>query len=165
MNAAGNAELSEQLRSKNAYSSVILVLGAWLALCGVLLITRVLNRFGTVSNRELYDAAALSSLTVFITVLIVTSFLKVRTKEAVMLSSALLVVTYYARLLYLLQSERGTALILPLFNIVEFERVTSGTVTLDLGQIGLYTLLYFLAKDPSVRTYLRRAFTPSSSRS
>ncbi|MEM2413188.1 MAG: hypothetical protein QW109_01030, partial [Sulfolobales archaeon] len=83
----------------------------------------------------------------------------------VMLSSALLVVTYYARLLYLLQSERGSALILPLFNIVEFERVTSGTVTLDLGQIGLYTLLYFLAKDPSVRTYLRRAFTPSSSRS
>ncbi|MEM2006990.1 MAG: hypothetical protein QXG17_04615 [Sulfolobales archaeon] len=159
MNAAGNADLSEQVRSKNAYSQIVLILSTWLALYGVLLTTRVLNRFGAVSSRELYDAAALSSLTIFIAVLVITSLLKVKTRETAITSSALLVVTYYARLLHLLLSERGSALILPLFTIVKFEGTASGTITLDLGQIGLYTLLYFLIKDPLIRTYLRRTFS------
>ncbi|MEM1935416.1 MAG: hypothetical protein QXU65_00395 [Sulfolobales archaeon] len=151
--------------SESTRLSTILVLGVWLALCWTLLITRALSRFGSVGSRELYDAAALSSLVVFIAVLTVTSSLRVKARGVVILSSALLAITYYARLLHLLQSGRGSVLILPLFNVVEFERVASGAVTLDLGQIGLYTLLYFLARDPSVRACLKRIFTSSRSRS
>lgn len=160
MNSAGNADLVKNARSRTIYSQLILPLVAWLTLSGVLLITRALNRFGSISNRELYDVLTLSSFTMLIATLIAASLFKMKAGATIAVSSFLLAVTYYIRLSYILFLENGAAVLLPLVTIIRFEKTGSGSIVLDLGQLGLCVFLYLLIKNLPIKSYLRRIVYP-----
>lgn len=156
MNAAGNADLIKREQYRASYTQLALILAAWALLSAVLLLTRALNRYGSISSREIFDAAALSSLIMFIATLVTESFLKVRARSATLLSSLLLVATYYARLFHIVSVGEGSVVLLPLVTVINFGKTGSGSITLDLGQLGLYAFLYFLIKNQSIKTLFRR---------
>lgn len=156
MNAAGNADLIKRGRYRTMRTQFALTLAAWALLSATLLLTRALNRYGSLSGRAIFDTTALSSLIMFIVTLAAESFLKVRARTATLLSSALLVVTYYARLSHVASVGEGSVVLLPLVTVINFGKTGSGSITLDLGQLGLYAFLYFLIKNSSIKTLFRR---------
>lgn len=163
MNAAGNADLAKQTADRGTvYLQIALTLTVWIALSGTLLTTRALSRFGSANFRELYDIVALSSFIVFIGTLSATSLIKVRAKAAVALSSALLTASYYIRLFHIVSLGNGTVTLLPLVAIIRFDKAGSGSIAIDLGQLGLYTLLYFLFKSQRMRACFKKLSTSRS---
>ncbi|MCS7099159.1 MAG: hypothetical protein RMH84_03565 [Sulfolobales archaeon] len=148
MNAAGNADLA-----KRAYLQAILAVGTWLLISGAIYVN-TLERYGYSGVSTLYDAISVSSLIVFIGTLVLMFKLKIET--ALALSSILLVITYYARLSHIALSRECEVLLLPLVTVVELKDSGFGSLSLDLGQLGLYTLLYLAAKSSIVKAYLKR---------
>lgn len=150
MNAAGNAD-----SGGNTYLQIFLTLIAWLSICASILSTNVLSRYGYIEGRLLYDAASISSFIVFIGMFIAVSMFKLRIRTALILSSILLAFTYYARLLYVASSRSCRVILLPLSAIVELENTDLGSLSLDLGQLGLYTFIYLTAKSSIEKIYVK----------
>lgn len=160
MNAAGNADPIGRAGVRGAARlQVVLALASWATLSGVLYASNALGRFGSANLREPYDVVALSSLVVFIGTLTVASLLRVRAEAAVALSSALLTASYYVRLFHIVSLGGGSVAVLPLVTIQRFDGVGSWSISIDLGQLGLITLLYLLLKGRPLGARFRGRFS------
>jgi len=139
MNVAGNADT---LKRRYIYE-VSIVLLAWSVAFSVVL-TQPLIYYRVPRGRVLYDAAAVATLVVYVASVVVDLLKPVGRgiPSAVALSSALLALTYYLRLAYLVGREGASAVVLPLFNLMSFGSGAS-VLSLDLGQLGLLTLAYY----------------------
>lgn len=155
MNAAGNADGGRSGSRNGTYTQVALVLSAWFIIFSLILMSRTIGSYLTPNNREIYDTLSLSALIVFIATVLVNSLLRLETPAATALSSILLATTYYARLVQILLTKGGSIVVLPLFDIIRFESMKAGSISLDLGQIGILTLLYSLMKSPILRGILK----------
>lgn len=133
-----------------------MTLAAWLALsCALIGLARFL--------RGPLDAAAFSSLVVFLAALVAAGAFRASARPTLLASSLLLVTTYYARLFHILSTGNGHALPLPLVTILLFEERGLSVVTLDLGQLGIYALIYLLVTSPGFRRFISGIRSPRSS--
>ena len=155
MNAAGNAD-GGRGSGTGVYIQVVLTLSTWLISFAVILASGALSNYAVPSYRGIYDALSLSALVVFIVTVLVNSLTRSRATAAAIVSSALLTATYYSRLVQILLTKGGSIVVLPLLIITRFEGMGTGSVSLDLGQVGILTMLYFLAKSPSLGAVTRR---------
>ncbi len=142
MNAAGNADILKRMR----IYEVSIVLLAWSIAFSVVLLQPLIY-YRVPRGRVLYDAAAVAALLIYVASIVV-DLLKLVKREipaAVAFSSALLTLTYYLRLAYVVQQEGASLLVLPLFNLASFNDGAS-VLSIDLGQLGLITLVYYLLR-------------------
>jgi len=142
MNAAGNADTLKRIR---IYEASIALLVWSIAFSVVLLHPLIYYRVPR--GRVFYDAAAVAALLIYVASVIVDllKLIKQGVPVAAAFSSALLTLTYYLRLAYVVQQEGASLLVLPLFNLVSFDGSAS-VLSVDLGQVGLITLVYYLLR-------------------
>lgn len=139
---AGNADNLDYKRKGSTGIEIFLTLSAWLIIASMILLSGLIGRYR--APRSIYDAIALSAFLVYIGTLVTRGIFRVRLYMSVLVSSILLAITYYLRLLNILSSGQGKLILLPLVDIVDFGSGNSGVIVLDLGQIGFYTFLYLV---------------------
>ncbi len=142
MNAAGNADTFKRI---SIYETSIALLAWSIAFSVVLLQSFIYYRVP--KGRVFYDAAAIAALLVYVASVVVDllKLVKQGVPAAVAFSSALLTLTYYLRLAYVVRREGASLLVLPLLNLVSFDSGAS-VLSVDLGQVGLITLAYYLLR-------------------
>jgi hypothetical protein len=140
MNAAGNADA---LRRRYVYEASAAVL-VW-SIVFSLVLTQPLIYYRVPRGRMFYDAAAVAALVVYVASVVVDllKLVKPGVPVAVSLSSLLLTLAYYLRLSYVVRQEGTSFLVLPLLNLISFSSGAS-VISLDLGQLGLLTLVYYV---------------------
>lgn len=149
MNAAGNADT---LKRRCLYEASVALL-VWSIAFSVVL-TQPLIYHRVPRGRIFYDAAAVAALIVYVVsvVLDLLKLIKPGVPVAVAFSSAILALTYYLRLSYVISQGGASAIVLPLLNLVSFDNGASA-ISLDLGQLGLLTLGYYIFRIARSRGY------------
>ena len=149
MNAAGNADT---LKRRWVYEASVTLLVWSIAFLVVLTQPLIYNRVPR--GRIFYDAVAVAALVVYVVsvMLDLLKLIKPGVPVAVASSSAILTLTYYLRLSYVISQGGASAMVLPLLNLVSFDNGASA-ISLDLGQLGLLTLVYYVFRIAKSRGY------------
>jgi hypothetical protein len=147
MNAAGNADAP---RYRHVYEVSAVVL-AWSIVFSLVLLQPLIY-YRVPGGRVFYDAATVAALVVYVASIVVDllKLAKPGVPVAVSISSLLLTLAYYLRLLYVVRQGGASLLVLPLLNLISFSSGTS-VISLDLGQLGLLTLVYYVLRTTTSR--------------